>query len=90
MPTAIAAVLTAQHEPFLPVHGLWYSGSGAHPVPIVNGWSGRTAARTLLRSRRRRGVMMALTDYKTLLDLPPMTGQNSIAADVGGRPMIMS
>jgi len=31
-----------------PVPGLWHTGAGAHPIPAVNGWSGRTAARTVL------------------------------------------
>jgi beta-carotene ketolase (CrtO type) len=36
-----------------PVEGLWQVSAGSHPLPSVNGWAGRTAARTLLRSRRR-------------------------------------
>jgi beta-carotene ketolase (CrtO type) len=35
-----------------PIQGLWHAGAGAHPVPGVGGWSGRTAARTVLRALR--------------------------------------
>lgn len=33
-----------------PFEHLWHTGSGAHPMGGVSGWSGRTAARTLLRA----------------------------------------
>jgi len=36
-----------------PVDGLWHTGAGAHPMGGLNGWSGRTAARTVLRHLRR-------------------------------------
>lgn len=36
-----------------PVAGLMHAGSGNHPMGTVNGWSGRTAARTYLRSGAR-------------------------------------
>jgi len=36
-----------------PVKGLWHTGSGAHPMGGVSGWSGRTTARTMLRRRAR-------------------------------------
>jgi beta-carotene ketolase (CrtO type) len=36
-----------------PVEALWQVSAGSHPLPSVNGWAGRTAARTLLRARRR-------------------------------------
>ncbi len=32
-----------------PVDGLWHTGAGAHPLGTLNGWSGRTTARALLR-----------------------------------------
>jgi beta-carotene ketolase (CrtO type) len=32
-----------------PVPGLWHTGAGAHPLGTLNGWSGRTTARELLR-----------------------------------------
>lgn len=35
-----------------PIPGLWHTGAGAHPMGTLNGWSGRTTARTLLRSTR--------------------------------------
>jgi beta-carotene ketolase (CrtO type) len=35
-----------------PVAGLWQVSAGAHPLPSVNGWGGRTAARTFLRAQR--------------------------------------
>jgi beta-carotene ketolase (CrtO type) len=35
-----------------PIDGLWHTAGGAHPVPTVNGWSGRTSARTILKVRR--------------------------------------
>jgi beta-carotene ketolase (CrtO type) len=44
-----------------PVDGLWQVSAGSHPLPSVNGWAGRTAARTLLaRDRRaeRRGSVL--------------------------------
>jgi hypothetical protein len=31
-----------------PIAGLWQVSAGSHPLPSVNGWAGRTAARTLL------------------------------------------
>src|SRR5581483_10499793 len=37
-----------------PVAGLWHASAGSHPLPSVNGWAGRTAARTLL-ARERSG-----------------------------------
>jgi beta-carotene ketolase (CrtO type) len=33
-----------------PVEHLWHTGAGAHPMPGVNGWSGRSAARTVLKA----------------------------------------
>jgi beta-carotene ketolase (CrtO type) len=42
-----------------PVDSLWQVSAGSHPLPSVNGWAGRTAARTLLareRRERRRGL----------------------------------
>ncbi|MHB8694952.1 MAG: phytoene desaturase family protein [Solirubrobacteraceae bacterium] len=36
-----------------PVDGLWQVSAGSHPLPSVNGWAGRTAARTLLARDRR-------------------------------------
>jgi beta-carotene ketolase (CrtO type) len=36
-----------------PIESLWQVSAGSHPLPSVNGWAGRTAARTLLRARRR-------------------------------------
>lgn len=45
-----------------PVDGLWHASAGSHPLPSVNGWAGRTAARTLLsrpcdrRTPRQRPV----------------------------------
>ena len=32
-----------------PVPGLWHTAAGAHPMGTICGWSGRTAARTILR-----------------------------------------
>jgi beta-carotene ketolase (CrtO type) len=36
-----------------PVDRLWHTGAGAHPVPGVGGWPGRTTAREVLRSLAR-------------------------------------
>lgn len=36
-----------------PLKGLWHAGAGSHPLPGVNGWSGRTAARTVLKAQGR-------------------------------------
>jgi beta-carotene ketolase (CrtO type) len=36
-----------------PVDGLWQVSAGSHPLPSVNGWAGRAAARTLLKRDRR-------------------------------------
>ncbi|HEX9684080.1 MAG TPA: NAD(P)/FAD-dependent oxidoreductase [Acidimicrobiales bacterium] len=36
-----------------PIDGLWHTGSGAHPMGGVSGWSGRTTARTVLRGSGR-------------------------------------
>ena len=33
-----------------PVDRLWHTGAGAHPMGLQNGWSGRTTARTVLRT----------------------------------------
>jgi beta-carotene ketolase (CrtO type) len=35
-----------------PIASLWQVSAGSHPLPSVNGWAGRTAARTLLRAGR--------------------------------------
>jgi beta-carotene ketolase (CrtO type) len=32
-----------------PWRGLWHAGAGAHPIGLLNGWSGRTVARRLVR-----------------------------------------
>lgn len=36
-----------------PIEHLWHTGAGAHPMPAVNGWSGRTAAGSVLKQLRR-------------------------------------
>ncbi len=36
-----------------PIPGLFHAGAGAHPMGTLNGWSGRSAARELLRSGHR-------------------------------------
>lgn len=33
-----------------PVPGLWHASAGSHPLPSVNGWAGRTVARTVLKA----------------------------------------
>jgi len=33
-----------------PVAGLWHASAGNHPLPSVNGWAGRTVARTILKA----------------------------------------
>jgi beta-carotene ketolase (CrtO type) len=50
----------AQLGPWRPMHslsgyttpwrGVWHTGAGAHPSALLNGWSGRTTARTIIRS----------------------------------------
>ncbi len=35
-----------------PVKRLWHSGAGAHPVPGINGYSGRSTARAVLKAAR--------------------------------------
>jgi phytoene dehydrogenase-like protein len=35
-----------------PVEGLWHTAAGAHPMGALNGWSGRTTARTVERRLR--------------------------------------
>jgi beta-carotene ketolase (CrtO type) len=32
-----------------PVAGLWHAGAGAHPIGLINGWSGRTTARLVAK-----------------------------------------
>jgi beta-carotene ketolase (CrtO type) len=39
-----------------PVDSLWQVSAGSHALPSVNGWAGRTGARTLLAARTRRGL----------------------------------
>jgi beta-carotene ketolase (CrtO type) len=39
-----------------PVDRLWQVSAGSHPLPSVNGWAGRTAARTLLRARNTQAA----------------------------------
>lgn len=36
-----------------PIEHLWLTGAGSHPMPAVTGWSGRTAARTILKKKAR-------------------------------------
>ena len=36
----------------MPIPGLWHTGAGAHPLATLNGWSGRTAAREILRATK--------------------------------------
>jgi beta-carotene ketolase (CrtO type) len=58
-----------------PVSGLWHSASGAHPIGLLSGWSGRTTARLvtrdLLRAGRRRNARpLKLTHlYDSLTEL---------------------
>lgn len=33
-----------------PWQGLWHTGAGAHPCGLMNGWSGRTTARRILKN----------------------------------------
>jgi beta-carotene ketolase (CrtO type) len=35
-----------------PIDGLWHTAAGAHPMGALNGWSGRTTARTIDRALR--------------------------------------
>jgi phytoene dehydrogenase-like protein len=35
-----------------PVENLWHSASGAHPIGLLSGWSGRTTARIVNRRHR--------------------------------------
>jgi beta-carotene ketolase (CrtO type) len=35
-----------------PWKGLWHTGAGAHPCGLMNGWSGRTTAKRLLKAAR--------------------------------------
>jgi phytoene dehydrogenase-like protein len=37
-----------------PVARLWHTAAGAHPMGALNGWSGRTTARTVDRLLRRQ------------------------------------
>jgi beta-carotene ketolase (CrtO type) len=43
-----------------PVKGLWHSGASAFPLPFMNGWPGRTASRSMLRSMRTGSVVRGL------------------------------
>jgi len=36
-----------------PIEHLWHTGAGAHPMGALNGWSGRTTARTVDRALRK-------------------------------------
>jgi beta-carotene ketolase (CrtO type) len=36
-----------------PIDGLWHTAAGAHPMGALNGWSGRTTARTVDRVLRK-------------------------------------
>lgn len=38
-----------------PWRGVWHTGAGAHPSALLNGWSGRTTARELIRADRADG-----------------------------------
>jgi beta-carotene ketolase (CrtO type) len=38
-----------------PIENLWHTAAGAHPMGALNGWSGRTTARTVDRVLRRGG-----------------------------------
>lgn len=38
-----------------PIEGLWHTAAGAHPMGALQGWSGRTTARTVHRALKRDG-----------------------------------
>jgi beta-carotene ketolase (CrtO type) len=44
-----------------PIERLWHTGPGAHPLPGVCGWAGRTTARCVLRDVRRRPARSSAT-----------------------------
>lgn len=48
-----------------PVKGLWHSGASAFPLPFMNGWPGRTAGRSIIRSLRKPPIRRALEQIKT-------------------------
>jgi beta-carotene ketolase (CrtO type) len=54
-----------------PISGLWHASAGAHPLPSVNGWAGRAAARELLRAASRRRPAEAA---------PPWDGRPALGA----------
>jgi beta-carotene ketolase (CrtO type) len=37
-----------------PIDGLWHTGAGSHPMPAINGWSGRTTARFVYKAIRKQ------------------------------------
>jgi beta-carotene ketolase (CrtO type) len=45
-----------------PIAGLWHASAGSHAAPAVNGWAGRTLARTLLRDERRARMTVSALD----------------------------
>lgn len=40
-----------------PIPGLWHTAAGAHPMGALNGWSGRTTARTVEKVLRKEGAV---------------------------------
>jgi beta-carotene ketolase (CrtO type) len=58
-----------------PIEHLWHTGAGAHPMGALNGWSGRTTARTVDRAlRRERDSLSSL----------PITAKRSASSNGSG------
>jgi beta-carotene ketolase (CrtO type) len=69
-----------------PIDGLWQVSAGSHPLPSVNGWAGRTAARTLLAGERRSRVG-ALTRSRRPAPAPVASPVAPVAAAPAPQPL---
>jgi beta-carotene ketolase (CrtO type) len=67
-----------------PVEDLWHTGAGAHPMGALQGWSGRTTARTVDKAMKRTKRVAPAT-------IPPPTarlatsGRGAVAQPLGAR-----
>jgi beta-carotene ketolase (CrtO type) len=68
-----------------PIPSLWQVSAGSHPLPSVNGWAGRTAARTLLREARKQSGGRGASRLSGRAPFAPLAGLSaSEDAERGG------
>jgi beta-carotene ketolase (CrtO type) len=68
-----------------PWRGVWHTGAGAHPSALLNGWSGRTTARTIIRSNSARRRILRGRSHVGIGPVPKAASRLSDASADAGR-----